>query len=432
MFDHAGLFDVDDANVARLIDASLRYVWCKETADALISAVGQEGDRLAARLRRVPDGSGDSDGDIDDAAQVACAECRLPQLITLPALRARVAFFAVRPRVFVPNASALSSGKAVIAAVAASPNSAAPCRVIATSACTALQTFLVARAGLSEDTMLGQADGAPGDGGDAVVLAADAAREADRGVAGGAAGEYAGGATDGAAAKNTDAAAGAASVGAAGDAAVKAAEVDVREAVGGGAVEAAGEAAGGVAGGAAVDRARGASVRATSEVAVEAADAAADGSTGGTAGEAAGRSGGGTADESTTGSGDSTADGNARPSAAVGKGVVADATAASRTVTGSNSAKTSGSDGDGNNTTAAGAVEAQAGRWRGQEPIGVARPRQMTRGLMKRRQAPAVDRASCLATWRRMYGSWRFRPGTAPGRRSRPRRLGQWQTLLAL
>lgn len=96
-------------------------------------------------------------------------------------------------------------------------------------------------------------------------------------------------------------------------------------------------------------------------MAVEAADEAADGSTGGTAGKAAGRSGGGTADKSTTGSGDSTADGNARPYAAVGQGVVADATAASRTVTGSDSAKTSGSDADGDNTTAAGAVEAQAG-----------------------------------------------------------------------
>lgn len=221
---------MDDANVARLIDAALRYMSRKETAGALISAVGREGDRLAARLRRVPEGSGESDGDIEDAARVAGAERSLPQLTTLPALRARVALSAVRPPVFVPNGYAASSDKAVIAAVAASPNRAALCRVIGTSAYTALLTILVARAGLIEVTMLGPADGAPGHGGDAAVLAAKAARETDRGAAGGSAVESAGGATDGVAGETTDAAAGAAAVEAAGDAAVNAADGDVLEA----------------------------------------------------------------------------------------------------------------------------------------------------------------------------------------------------------
>lgn len=49
VYDRVGLFDVDDCHVARLIDAALRYVWRKEVVDAMIAAVGQEGDRIVAQ-----------------------------------------------------------------------------------------------------------------------------------------------------------------------------------------------------------------------------------------------------------------------------------------------------------------------------------------------------------------------------------------------
>eukprot|EP00170_Pyropia_yezoensis_P005065 contig_20669_g5079 len=224
VYDRVGLFDVDDSNVARLVDAALRYVWRKEAADALIAAVGWEGDRIMARSRRLQEGVVEPEGDTVDVARTP-GDAGLPgsQLMTLPALRARFAFSAVRPPICTPNSSALSSAKAVIAAVAASPNPASLCRVIAFRACTALQTFLIARAGLTEATLAGEAALATGDGGNVEVVAVNpvggaagtlavrgvnasgsgagdgAAGDAGHTMAGGAAGDAAGVDTEGAA-----------------------------------------------------------------------------------------------------------------------------------------------------------------------------------------------------------------------------------------
>lgn len=224
VYDRVGLFDVDDSNVARLVDAALRYVWRKEAADALIAAVGWEGDRIMARSRRLQEGVFEPEGDTVDVARTP-GDAGLPRshLMTLPALRARIAFSAVRPPICTPNSSALSSAKAVIAAVAASPNPASLCRVIAFRACTALQTFLIARAGLTEATLAGETALAPGDGGHADVVAVNpvggaagtlavrgvnesssgagdgAAGDAGHTMAGSAVGDAAGGDTEGAA-----------------------------------------------------------------------------------------------------------------------------------------------------------------------------------------------------------------------------------------
>lgn len=43
VYDRIGLFDVDDCHATRLTDTALRYVWRKETMDAIVAAVGREG-----------------------------------------------------------------------------------------------------------------------------------------------------------------------------------------------------------------------------------------------------------------------------------------------------------------------------------------------------------------------------------------------------
>lgn len=196
VYDRVGLFDVDDSDVARLVVAALRYVWRKEAADALIAAVGREGDRILAHSRRLQDGVGEAEGDIVDVAGTA-GHAGLPPLrmMTLPALRAHCVFSLVRPPICIPNSSALSSAKAVSAAVAKSPNPASLCRSIAFRDCTALQTFLIARAGLTEANLAGEIDVAPGDGGDTAV-AVDLTGQAAGSPHGGGVSESVGGADD--------------------------------------------------------------------------------------------------------------------------------------------------------------------------------------------------------------------------------------------
>jgi len=173
VFDRVGLFDVDDDNVARLVDAALRYVWRKEMADALISAVGREGDRIVASSRRRVEGIGEGRGGRAAGEGAADGEDMLgSQMMTLPALRARVALSATRPPVCTPSPAALSSAKAILAAVAQSPHPVALCRDIGSRACAAFQSFLIARAGLTEATLAGGTDTARRGGSVAAVLTA--------------------------------------------------------------------------------------------------------------------------------------------------------------------------------------------------------------------------------------------------------------------
>lgn len=192
VFDRVGLFKVDDSHVARLVDAALRYVWRKESVDGLISAVDREGNRIVAQSRRLEDRAGESDGEVVNVARTAGGEDLPPlQLMTLPALRARVAYSTLRPPMCVPNASALSSAKAVIAAVAASSNPAAQCRVISFRACTALQAFLIARAGLTDATLEGGTDVARAVADNAAAVGVEHVGDADGAVTDGVASETA-------------------------------------------------------------------------------------------------------------------------------------------------------------------------------------------------------------------------------------------------
>ena len=162
VFDRVGLFDVDDIHVARLVDAALRYVWRKEAVDALIASVGAVGDRMVAESRRGVEGTdelgrgpsggtgGGKEGGADDGAEL--------QMMTLPALRKRIAFSQARPPICMPTAIAVSAAKAVVDAVSASKNPAAHCRELGNRICTAYQTFLVARAGLTLSTLGGLSD----------------------------------------------------------------------------------------------------------------------------------------------------------------------------------------------------------------------------------------------------------------------------------
>jgi len=158
VFDRVGLFNTEDISVSRLIDAALRYVWRKEQTDALIASLGVEGDRMVAETRRGLERNG-------EAAEGAAAgegstaldgdEATGSQIMTLPALRKRVAFSPIRPSICVPTSSVFAAAKTVINAVAASKHPSALCREIGVRVCKAYQTFLVARAGLTVEALMG-------------------------------------------------------------------------------------------------------------------------------------------------------------------------------------------------------------------------------------------------------------------------------------
>jgi len=154
VYDRVGLFDVDDRNVARLIDAALRYVWRKEEADALVACVGEAGNRLVAETRRAL-----RDGEAHRGlagSTVSSGDRPTSHLMTLPALRARIAFSTTRPRVCVPTTAALSAVRLVIKAVAESDSPATLCRAMGLRAFSSYQSFLIAEAGLTAETAAGR------------------------------------------------------------------------------------------------------------------------------------------------------------------------------------------------------------------------------------------------------------------------------------
>jgi len=150
VYDRVGLFDVGDNNVSRLVDAALRYVWRKEVTDNLIASVGAAGDHMVAETRRVlrTHVSGRDNEDVESSDTRSSRE-----MMTMPALRARVAYSNVRPRVCVPSAAALSAVKAVVATVAASNNPAVLSRKIGQRVFSSFQSFLIAQAGLTLETL---------------------------------------------------------------------------------------------------------------------------------------------------------------------------------------------------------------------------------------------------------------------------------------
>jgi len=205
VFDRVGLFDVEDRNVARLVDAALRYVWRKEEADALISSVGQAGDRIVIETRRALRGNETGGGRVENTEPSVEGPTR--EMMTMPGLRARVAFSPVRPPVCVPSASGIAAVKAVLDVVAASSNPARLCRDMGLRAFIAYQSFVIADAGLTAETLVGSH--AIGDSSDPSAVAASstsalsgspAQASEGEGSGGGAAGSGSGSATSTAAA----------------------------------------------------------------------------------------------------------------------------------------------------------------------------------------------------------------------------------------
>jgi len=148
--DRVGLFDVDDSNVCRIVDAALRYVWRKEVTENLIASVGAAGDHRVAETRRVLRNhvSGGVNEEVESSDEPASRE-----MMTMPGLRTRVAFSNVRPRVCVPSAAALSAVKAVVATLAASNNPAVLSRKIGQQFFSSFQSFLISQAGFTLESL---------------------------------------------------------------------------------------------------------------------------------------------------------------------------------------------------------------------------------------------------------------------------------------
>jgi len=111
------------------------------------------------------------------------------QLMTLPALRARIDFSSMRPPVCIPTAAALSEVRSVVEAVAESENPAGLCRAMGQRAFNMYQSFLISEAGLTVEMVVGRPQP---DGGSTPSTSAPSSTSAPTGT-------HAGGSTDGAA-----------------------------------------------------------------------------------------------------------------------------------------------------------------------------------------------------------------------------------------
>ena len=159
VYDRVGLFDVEDRHVARLVDAALRHVWRKEEYDFLIGSVGVEDNRIIAETRRA---MRREEGRGGRAESTVCKNDPLASsMMTMPSLRARVAFSSVRPRVCVPTTAALPAVQAVIKVVADSSHPSSLCRSLGQKAFVAYQSFVIAEAGLTAETVAGVVAAAP-------------------------------------------------------------------------------------------------------------------------------------------------------------------------------------------------------------------------------------------------------------------------------
>jgi len=153
VYDRVGLFDVDDRHVARLIDAALRHVWRKEESDFIIGSVGEEDNRIIAETRRAMRREGGRERRVE--SMVLTDERPTSQMMTMPGLRTRVSFSSVRPRVCVPTTAALSAVRALIKAVTESSHPSKLCRALGQQVFVAYQSFVIAEAGLTAETMAG-------------------------------------------------------------------------------------------------------------------------------------------------------------------------------------------------------------------------------------------------------------------------------------
>jgi len=149
VYDRVGLFDFEDNHVSRLMDSALLYAWRKEEADAFVSEVVEDRDRVVSqRLLTDARTGAPRAGDREDPE--VGGGSGVPQKMRLHSLRSREIFSVVPPPdITEPHVDTFSAIEKVVEMLSKSNNSAILAREYGMRVLTAYLAILLANADLS-------------------------------------------------------------------------------------------------------------------------------------------------------------------------------------------------------------------------------------------------------------------------------------------